>query len=124
MADLRDLQRAGQSVTGRAWITNPLRRAMLLAARPYFQRLLEVIDAQRRVLDEQRELLAEQRQALDALQADADRARARPQPAWAETAALQQLARAFDGLHKDQMALNHRLASMEDRQGDPAAVPR
>jgi len=40
MLSFDDLGRAGHSVTGRAWITNPVRRVLMAVARPYFARIL------------------------------------------------------------------------------------
>jgi FkbM family methyltransferase len=121
MTDLTDLRRAGHSVTGRAWMTNPVRRGLLLAARPYFARILAAID-ELKLLEHRTHALEHRVREIEQRGQDAA---ARQQLGGTVKDELLQLTRTIDGLRKDQMAVNHRLGSIEDqaeqgRQADGA----
>jgi FkbM family methyltransferase len=108
MTDLNALKEAGRSKTSRAWMTNPVRTAILIAGRPFFARLLSDIHALR--LDnaqlERRLALAGEEQQKSKVSTGASQG---------VSEELRHLARMFDALRKDQMACNYRLGSLDDR---------
>lgn len=120
--DLNQLRQSAHSVTGRAWITNPARKAMFMAARPYFasligeigkkadaislQEVVRQLEIDRHALQEAQRKLDEDRQALNFL---ANQTVATVQEE------IKRVVSASDAMRKDQLALNHRLASMENQ---------
>lgn len=130
MLYLHDLQRAGHSVTGRAWITNPVRRALMAIARPYFARILLEIeeldrtsarreDAERsgqRILElERRENAEGLGQRVLELERRGQELAAGLQFGGAIRDEVLNLTRMLDALRKDQMAVNHRLGNIDDQ---------
>lgn len=113
MANLKDLQEAGHSVTHRAWFTNPLRRALLIASRPYFAWVIAELE-RTRLSDEERD--ARRHSELEAArQASASQAhQGLSQIVGTLKDELRDIVQNYDALRKDQMAVNYRLGSMED----------
>jgi FkbM family methyltransferase len=138
-----ELERSGHSTTGRAWVTNPIRKAIYRVIRPYFHALLADIDrvdeSVRKVgaaflpgrgvvpdlcLDPVRsdQLALEHRLAAieDAL--GASEASASVTLATRPTGEVSQrdLDLCMDAVRSDQLALGHRLAAIEDALGAQA----
>jgi FkbM family methyltransferase len=114
MVDLTDLQRAGHSKTGRAWLTNPARRSALSVLRPFLLRLTHSISELESTTARHWDL-EQLRRRTDALEHRANELAARPaQSGDVFKEELVRLGRALDGLRKDQIALNHTLGSLED----------
>jgi FkbM family methyltransferase len=100
MVDINDLRRAGHSTTSRAWITNPVRRSLFSATRPYFAELVQALTnltAKQGDLDHHAEDVAASLRLGTAIKEE-----------------LQYVGVFLDGLRKDQMASSHRLGSLED----------
>ena len=106
MSNLQDLQNAGTSRTGRAWLTNPVRRLLLVAARPYFAWMLTEIEHAKLSGLQQVE---SGRQASDAQRHEIDQMVSTFRE---ETCGV---AQRDDALRKDQMAVNFRLGGLEDQ---------
>src|SRR5260221_4794592 len=103
--DLGRIQKEGNSTTGRAWITNPIRSILWRLAFPYFQGIGHQID--HRLEEIERRITTEAAQIEGRLRTEA-------------TAQQAAAITSNPGMRKDLMAVAHRLSGLEEEAGAAA----